>query len=189
MVTKSILVVIVVLLLYFGYQAYMASPIRGSFQLPFMPKQNMTIKSSAFSEGAMIPSRYTCDGQNVNPPLNFYAIPPFTKSLVLIVTDPDSSSGTFTHWILYNISPLENNTPENSLPKDSGTIPNDFGNPGYGGPCPLIGIHHYVFTLYALDTYLNLPSDSKKADLENSIQNHILATAKLTGIYERKASQ
>ncbi len=144
----------------------------------------MEIKS-VFGNNERIPKKYTCDGNDANPPLEFIDIPKNAKSLVLIVDDPDSPSGIFTHWILWNIAPNMKGIRENSIPLRAIEGTNDFGNMGYGGPCPHSGEHRYQFKLYALDSVLNLASGSSKRDAENAIKGHIIDRAILTGTYSR----
>lgn len=145
----------------------------------------MEIKSSAFKNNERIPSKYTCDSDNVNPPLEITNIPSNAKSLVLVVDDPDAPSGTWVHWAVWNI-PLTNTIDENSVPKGAMQGENDFGNNNYGGMCPPPGKEHrYFFKIYALDTTLNLPASSKKPDVESSMRNHILDKAELIGIYSK----
>jgi hypothetical protein len=143
----------------------------------------MKIKG-VFKDNERIPSKYTCDGKNINPPLEFTDVPKNTKSLVLIVDDPDSPSGVFTHWILWNILPGTKSIKENSVPTGAEEGTNDFGNVGYGGPCPHSGTHRYKFALYALDTKLNF-SNGTKDSLEKAMKGHIIDKAILTGIYSR----
>src|SRR5205823_7227862 len=124
----------------------------------------MKITSSAFQEGANIPSKFSCDGANTSPPLQISDVPSEAKSLVLIVDDPDAPSGLFTHWTVWNISPQISSIPEGSTPKGvQGT--NDFGKSGYGGPCPPSGAHHYYLKIFALDRDLELPSGAKRSHL------------------------
>ncbi|MBI5754042.1 YbhB/YbcL family Raf kinase inhibitor-like protein [Candidatus Peregrinibacteria bacterium] len=144
----------------------------------------MKITSTAFANNGNIPSKYTCDGANINPPLSFSEIPAAAKSLALISDDPDAPMGTWVHWTIWNIDPKTGSIAENSKPAGiEGTT--SFGNTGYGGPCPPSGVHHYHFKLYALDTKLNLPISAKKTDLEKAMQKHILAQADLIGLYTR----
>ncbi len=142
----------------------------------------MMISSSAFVNGALIPVKYTCDGENINPPLEFENISEETESLVLLVDDPDSPSGNFTHWLVWNIPPGLK-VEENSIP---GTIgKNSFGQAMYGGPCPSVGTHQYRFKVFALDTELGLPGSSGIKQVEKLMQGHILAQGQLTGRYGR----
>ena len=145
----------------------------------------MEIKS-VFREGEMIPEKYTCDGEDANPPLEFSGIPKGTKILALITDDPDSPSGVFTHWIIWNISPDNKAIKENSLPRGSVQGLNDFGQAEYGGPCPHQGIHRYRFRVFALDIKLDLPLGSTKENLESAMKEHVLAQAVLMGRYGRK---
>lgn len=145
----------------------------------------MKITSSAFQEGGNIPSKFTCDGGDRSPPLQIAEIPSSAKSLALIVDDPDAPSGLFTHWIVWNISPQTNGIAEGTAPKGvQGT--SDFGKSGYGGPCPPSGTHRYYFKVFALDRELNLPSDSKRNQLDAAIKGHVVAQGELMGRYSRK---
>ncbi len=146
----------------------------------------MKIISSAFQHNQSIPSKYTCDGENVNPPLSFSDIPENAKSLVLIVDDPDAPTGTFVHWTVFNISPSVQNVNEHSVPQGGVEGMTDFGKPGYGGACPPTGTHRYFFKLYALDAILNLSSTADKKAIEQAMQGRILASAELIGLYKRK---
>ena len=145
----------------------------------------MKITSSAFQEGGNIPSKFTCDGGDRSPPLQIAEIPSSAKSLALIVDDPDAPSGLFTHWIVWNISPQTNGIAEGSAPKGvQGT--SDFGKSGYGGPCPPSGTHRYYFKVFALDRELNLPSGTKRNQLDAAIKGHVVAQGELMGRYSRK---
>lgn len=145
----------------------------------------MNITSSAFQQGANIPSKFSCDGANTSPPLQISNVPPGVKSLVLIVDDPDAPSGLFTHWAVWNISPQTSTIPEGSTPKGAqGT--NDFGKSGYGGPCPPSGAHRYYFKIFALDRDLDLPSGAKRSQLDAAMKGHVVAQGELMGRYARK---
>jgi len=145
----------------------------------------MKIISSVFEDKQMIPPKYTCDGENINPPLQISDIPTETQSLALIVDDPDVPSGDWIHWLVWNINPETKIISENELPQGAIQGTNDFNKQNYGGPCPPSGIHHYQFKIYALDTLLNLPSSSRKKDLEKAMENHILDKALIVGLYQR----
>jgi Raf kinase inhibitor-like YbhB/YbcL family protein len=154
----------------------------------------MTLMSSAFAHQNQLPKRFTCDGPDVSPALSWSNIPQNTKSLVLIVDDPDVPIPalpikTWVHWLLYNIPPTVSELPENIMQKDlpTGTLQgkNDWKQTSYRGPCPPIGRHRYFFKLYALDIELpdlNLPN---KARLEKAMAGHIIAYAELIGTYKR----
>ena len=140
----------------------------------------------------MIPLRYTCDGQDISPGLQWAAIPEEARSLALIADDPDAPSGTFVHWVLYGLSAERHELTEN-MPKDE-ILPNgarqginDFGRTGYGGPCPPSGTHRYYFTLYALDTDIDLPPGESKAALLDAMEGHILAKGQIMGRYKRQS--
>lgn len=150
----------------------------------------MNLKSTAFTADGMIPSLYTCDGQDISPALSWDAPPTGTQSLALIVDDPDAPGQIFVHWVLYDLPPEIHQLPqavpgEPTLPNGGVQGKNDFGNLGYGGPCPPSGIHHYFFKLYALDRELELQSGATKAQLEAAMNGHIIATAELVGRYSR----
>lgn len=146
---------------------------------------NMTIESSAFRNNELIPSKYTCDGDNINPPLDIKGAPKGTKSLVFIVDDPDAPGGTWVHWTVWNISPDTAEIAEGSSPVEGVEGETDFGRPGYGGPCPPSGAHRYFFKVYALDGSLNLSPQARKPALERAMAGHILDKAELIGLYRR----
>lgn len=144
----------------------------------------MQITSSAFEDNGSIPSRYTCDAENVNPPLEFAEIPEETQSLALIVDDPDAPAKVWVHWLVWNMPPETASLQENATPPGTeGTT--DFQSTGWGGPCPPSGTHRYILKLYALDTQLQLDSSATKADLEAAMEGHILDQAKLVGLYQQ----
>jgi len=145
----------------------------------------MQISSPAFQNNQNIPPKYTCDGDDINPPLTLAGIPSGTRSLALIVDDPDAPPGDWVHWLVWNIKPDTTSIAENSVPVGAVEGTTDFGRPDWGGPCPPSGIHHYQFKLYALDTELALPSSTKKAELEQAMQGHILDQTVLIGLYQR----
>ena len=144
--------------------------------------KELTVSSPEFENKKLIPSKYTCDGDDVNPPLTIESVPKETKSLVLIVDDPDAPMGTWDHWIVWNIPPT-NTIEENTVPGTEGI--NGFRKHSYGGPCPPGGTHRYFFKIYALDTKLDLNSNSRKKDVEKAMQGHILAKGELVGLYHR----
>jgi Raf kinase inhibitor-like YbhB/YbcL family protein len=154
--------------------------------MPTLSKiETLTIGSTEFAPNEIIPVKYTCDGENINPPLTIENIPDGTKSLALIVDDPDASNGNFVHWIVWNIKPQEMIL-ENSVPGVEGR--NGFGDFRYKGPCPPQGIHHYHFKIYALDSLLNLGQGSDKMQLEKSMQNHIIGKGELIVLYSKRTS-
>lgn len=149
-------------------------------------KNIMQVKSSSFEHNQNLPSQYTCDGEGINPPLQISEIPEGTQSLALISDDPDASSGDFTHWLVWNIDPTISEIAENSVPEGAVEGTTDFGNTGYGAPCPPSGSHHYYFKVYALDTKLDLSSEAKKANLEKAMEGHVLDKAEIVGLYTRE---
>lgn len=146
----------------------------------------MEITSPAFDNNQYIPAQYTCDGENSSPPLTIADAPEQTLSLVLIMHDPDAPAGDFLHWTVWNINPDLKMIPEQWMPPP-GTVQGltDFGRSGYGGPCPPSGIHRYFFELYALDTTLDIPRESKRTDIEKAMTGHVLAKTQLIGLYAR----
>jgi Raf kinase inhibitor-like YbhB/YbcL family protein len=145
--------------------------------------EQLSIKSPAFEHGKLIPKKYTCDGQDINPPLTIEGIPKEAKTLVLAVDDPDAPSGTFDHWIVWNIPASASKIGENTVPGTEGM--NSARQQGYMGPCPPWGTHRYFFKVYALDTELSLGASSRKKDVEKALQGHILAKGELVGLYRR----
>ena len=148
----------------------------------------MKITSSAFSDGALIPIKYTCDGDDISPPLVWSDIPENTASFVLINDDPDAPVGTWDHWILFNLDDKTTELAENvDLSKLAGVQlgRNSWRRNDYGGPCPPYGTHRYFFKLYALDMKLDLPAGSSKQDIKKAMAGHILAEAELLGRYKR----
>ena len=145
--------------------------------------KELTIKSPAFEHGKLIPKKYTCDGQDINPPLTIEGIPKEAKTFVLAVDDPDAPSGTFDHWIVWNIPASASKIGENTVPGTEGM--NGARQQGYMGPCPPWGTHRYFFKVYALDTELSLGINSRKKDVEKAIQGRIVAKGELIGLYRR----
>ena len=144
------------------------------------------ISSPAFEHNGKIPVAYTCDGHDRNPPLIIKNIPQGTKSLVLIVDDPDAPMGTWVHWVLWNIAPQTQEIKENSVPAGAVQGMNDFRKHDYGGPCPPSGTHRYFFKLYALNSSLDLSQGSKKTDVEKAMKGHVIAESHIIGLYKRQ---
>nr|WP_314896853.1 YbhB/YbcL family Raf kinase inhibitor-like protein [uncultured Flavobacterium sp.] len=142
----------------------------------------LTIKSPAFKNNEFIPSKYTCDGLNINPELIIEDIPVNTKSLAIIVDDPDAPNGTFCHWLLWDIPP-KTTIKEDSRPGTQGR--NSIHENKYFGPCPPSGTHHYHFKVYALDAKLNLPPNTGEKELLNTMKGHIISSGDLVGLYKR----
>lgn len=146
----------------------------------------MKITSEAFKNNKMIPKKYTCDDESINPSLEISGVPKEAKSLALIVEDPDAEMGTWAHWIMWNIPADTNMISENNAPDNAVQGSNSDGNQFYEGPCPpaVSEAHRYLFKLYALDTELDISSDSKKENLEKAMEGHTLETAELIGMYK-----
>jgi len=132
-----------------------------------------------------MPTKYTCDGENINPPLELSGISKETKSLVLIMDDPDAPSKTWVHWVVYNIDPSTTKIEEDSAPGGIQGM-TDFGKLGYGGPCPPSGTHRYFFKLYALDTILDAPSSLTKQQVLEKVRDHVIEEAEIVGLYSRQ---
>ena len=150
-----------------------------------------TLTSSAFREGERIPRQYTCEGADYSPPLSWTVPPDGTKSLALVMDDPDAPVGVWVHWVVYNMPPETRTLPEHvqtetELPDGSLQGLTDFRRVGYGGPCPPPGLaHRYVFTLYALDTVLSLPPRATKTQVEQHMKGHLVGQVQLIGRYQR----
>ena len=151
----------------------------------------LKIRSTAFNDGERIPKKYTCDGEDISPPLIWEDIPEGTVTLALISDDPDAPSKTWTHWLIFNIPPELNGLPE-GVEKvgelENGIMQgfNDFGRIGYGGPCPPFGVHRYFFKLYALDTSLDLEPGTSKEELLEAMEGHIIEKTQMIGLYSRE---
>ncbi len=147
----------------------------------------LTLKSDGFTHEASIPSKYTCDGGDISPQLQWDGVPDGTQSFVLICDDPDAPMGTWDHWLLFNIPADLSQLQEGlgSVPSPTQEGKNSWGRQGYGGPCPPSGVHRYFFKLYAMDTVLELKSGATKAEIENAMKGHVLEQTELMGRYER----
>ncbi len=148
------------------------------------------LKSRVFKNDDMIPEKYTCDGDDISPPLSWDSVPEETKSIAVICDDPDAPMGTWVHWVVYDIPPetrelKENVTPEREM--DNGGVQgmNDFKKIGYGGPCPPSGTHRYFFKIYALDSRMRLNPGATKSQLLIAMEGHILEKGELIGKYSR----
>jgi len=148
------------------------------------------LKSSAFEEGGDIPEKYTADGENISPPLEWSGVPDGTRSLALVSEDPDAPGGMWVHWVLFNLPADLSRLPENIPPQeklDNRAVhgKTDFGSLGYGGPAPPSGTHRYFFKIYALDCNLDLPAGATKEDLVKTMETHVLGQGQLVGKYSR----
>ena len=155
----------------------------------------LTLTSPAFGHMAAIPARFTCDGADVAPPLEWSDAPAGTRAFALIVDDPDAPDParpqrTYVHWVLHDVPPAARSLPEGaaagSLPAGTREGRNDWGRTGYGGPCPPVGRHRYFFKLHALDAPLGDLGTPTKAEVERAMEGHVLARAELVGTYERR---
>ncbi len=194
-----------------GFLILLASP--GCGRTDGLPAEDpgrlkIQLRSSAFTDGGMIPQTFTCDSSDTSPPLEWSGAPPSAHSLVLIVDDPDAPMGTWSHWVVFNLPPEAKALKQGVRAQE--TIPpgfiegsetsaehklaaiqgqNDFGKHGYGGPCPPAGTHHYFFRIYALDIPLRLNPTATRADVLMEIGGHILAEGRLVGKYARSRTK
>ncbi|QEM70192.1 YbhB/YbcL family Raf kinase inhibitor-like protein [Geobacter sp. FeAm09] len=148
--------------------------------------ETLTVSSPGFNQGEAIPARHTCDGEDTSPALVIGKVPPATRSLALVMDDPDAPMGTWVHWVVWNIPPQTREIPAHALPSQASEGKNDWHRTGYGGPCPPTGTHRYFFRVYALDTVLHLGNSTTKGELERAMQGHVLAKGELMGTYKRR---
>lgn len=146
----------------------------------------MQITSPAFKNNDKIPEKYTCEGLNINPTLKFHDVPAGTKSLVLMVEDPDAAAKPWVHWLVFNIPLTAGGFIENSIPPGAIEGICNGGTVGYEGPCPPKGLHQYLFKLYALDIILDIPDTSDRRTVLREMNGHVIAEAVLRGIYKKQ---
>ena len=183
--SKILIIFIILIFLIIGGLSFYFLQRSSKTSLELPEQKIMRLTSPAFENNQLIPSKYTCDGEDINPPLRIEGVPEETKSLVLIVDDPDAPLGTWDHWIVWNIDPSTSLIEENKVPEGAIEGKNDFGKNSYGGPCPPSGTHRYHFKLYALDKKLQLDSSSEREAVEKAMEGHILDWAELIGLYGR----
>lgn len=145
-------------------------------------ESSLSVTSAAFKENEMIPAKYTCIGEDINPEISISGIPQEAKSLALIMDDPDAPSGDFVHWVMWNI-PTDGKIVENSAPGVQGL--NGMDENKYKGPCPPSGTHHYHFKVYALDAKLELPKETDKQSLLKAMEGHVLSSGELVGLFKK----
>ncbi|TKK64411.1 YbhB/YbcL family Raf kinase inhibitor-like protein [Ilyomonas limi] len=153
--------------------------------MPALTEVKLSVSSPAFKHGEEIPQKYSCEGENINPPLNIEGLPEDTKSLSIIVEDPDAPNGTFIHWVCFNIDPIKH-IAENHQPGMSGH--NSAGKTGYRGPCPPSGSHRYFFKVYALNTKPDVQEGIQAEPLKEAMQRHTIGFGELMGRYEKKGN-
>lgn len=146
----------------------------------------MKLTSPVFEQEGFIPEKYTCDGEDINPPLEIESAPDRAQSLVLIVEDPDAPNGPFVHWTMWNINPNTKKIEEDSTPEGVTEGITDFDDTGYGGPCPPSGVHRYFFKLYAVDDAFNFDEETKKERLEATLKERVVDSAELMGKYSKE---
>jgi Raf kinase inhibitor-like YbhB/YbcL family protein len=148
---------------------------------------NFTLESAAFELNSMIPAEYSCHGKNISPPLNWQNSPSKTKSFTLIVEDPDAPAGVWTHWIVFNIPPIITHLKEgDSPPHGSASGKNSWSKTNYQGPCPSIGVHRYLFKLYALDKILDLGEGASTNTILDAMTGHVVGMSELVGLYQNE---
>jgi Raf kinase inhibitor-like YbhB/YbcL family protein len=184
---RVVLLVLVLAVLVTGCGGGGGSKSQGSSAPPVPSGSTLGLSSTAFTNGARIPTRYTCDGQNTSPQLTWTLVPTRTRSLALLMEDPDGPGGPFVHWTVYDIPRGSASTAPDSVPRGSVQGTNSFGDAKYEGPCPPKGDkpHHYVFRVYALDDDLGLKAGASPDDVRQAIKQHAIATGVLTGDYSR----
>ncbi len=148
-------------------------------------QEQFDLASSAFSAGGSIPVKYTCDGENVRPPLSIRNVPSGTKSLAIVMYDPDAPGGNFVHWLAWNISPETKEIQDGTLPEEVTEGTTSYRSVGYQGPCPPGGSHRYVFRMYALRTILSLGNKTTREDLETAINTYVITQTELIGRYTK----
>lgn len=178
------LLFLLLLLTGLGYYVYQQGLV-AKFQEYITLKHMITLTSSAFTNNSPIPPLYTCDGEGKNPPLSIRNVPEVAQSLVLLVDDPDAPSGTYTHWVLFNMSSQTVDIAEKSVPDSAVVGQASSGTIGYEAPCPPSGTHRYVFTLFALDSTLPLERGASRPEVEKAMQGHIVDKTELVGLYSR----
>lgn len=186
-----IAVIILIVILFAGGQKYM-NPVRNSTSGTLGEKiinikisNGMKIESDIFVNNGKIPVEYTCNGKSMQLPLKISSAPKNTRSLALIVDDPDAPSGDFVHWVVWNIDPKVSAIENSNIPNATEGY-TSLNKSGWVAPCPPSGVHHYNFKLYALDTILSIPQSSTKLDLLRAMDGHILDNATLVGLYGRE---
>jgi Raf kinase inhibitor-like YbhB/YbcL family protein len=159
----------------------------GTGSAPHPSGSTLGLSSSAFLDGSNIPARYTCDGEDISPPLTWTRVPARARSLALLVEDADTPGGAFLHWSVYDLPRGSSGINSERLPRGSIEGQNSFGHTGYGGPCPPKGhaAHHYVFSIYALDDSPGIPPGASPGTAREAITAHAITVGRLTGLYRR----
>lgn len=155
------------------------------FDKTIFSKGTIAFSVQEFSNNDLIPKRFTCEGQDISPSFLIERVPSDAKSLVIILEEPDAPAKTFTHYLLINVDPQIGNIDQGVSPAGASVLVNDFGKNEYNGPCPSLGLHTYVYKVYALDTLLSLSEESKREDVDNAIRNHIIAKGEYSGTYSK----
>lgn len=179
-------VLIVVVWLVSGRVFWPQNSLKTPVPSPTVKPTDFRIVSPAFANGQSIPAKYTCDGENVSPPITISGVPGQAQSLVLIMDDPDAPAGTFTHWILMDMPLDAKEIVEGKVPDGTVAGTTSFGRPGYGGPCPKFGMHRYFFTLTAVDRKFGFNNETSREKLEQAMQGHTVGQTYFYGRYNRK---
>ncbi len=183
---KKILSILIAMIIFSGCSQQKNINKQPNYQESKKEKISMKLQSPAFENNKSIPPKYTCDGDDISPPLLISEVPKEAKSLVLIVDDPDAPGGDWVHWVIWNIPPATQKIEEDSTPQGSSEGLTDFRHPGWGGPCPPSGEHRYRFKLYALDSELKQDYSYGKKQIQKNMEGHILDYAELVGLYQRQ---
>lgn len=155
------------------------------FDKTIFSKGTIAFSVQEFSNGELIPKRFTCEGPDISPSFLIERVPGDAKSLAIIVEDPDATPEVFTHYILLNVDPQIGSIDQGVIPANTIVATNDFGKQEYNGPCPSLGSHKYVFKVYALDSEINLPESAKRAEVDNAMRGHIIAKGEYSGTYSK----
>lgn len=191
--TKAFAILIIILIVIGGVWYTIRDEKKSDFKQPQIAQEkqetkNMNFYSPAFKASESIPEKYTCKGENISPELVIENVSPLTKSLAIIIDDPDAPmvppAGGWVHLVMWNIDPNTQSIPENLTPKGAVVGKNDFGQNNYGGPCPPSGTHRYFFKLFALDAKLSLTSFMEKPELLKAMEGHIIESAEFFGIFQ-----
>jgi Raf kinase inhibitor-like YbhB/YbcL family protein len=182
---KFFLALLIIGGIFFGGYYYLNNEFPLNLTPPSLSRGTIVFGTQEFAAGGVVPSKFTCDGKDINPTMFIERVPDTAKSLVVIMDDPDAKPEKLTHWILFNISPDETLIEEGEIPPGSRPGINDFGKNYYQGPCPPLGIHKYFFRIYALDTVLSLDENTKREDLDRAMKGHVIAEGETWGEYTK----
>lgn len=182
---KLVLIILIIIIAVILAGWWLANQLGGTVTVKNSFNMSLSLTSPVLPAGGVIPSLYTCDGNNLSLPLKIDYVPPAAKSLALVVDDPDAPNGSFIHWLVWNLKPTDQDLMEGVTPSPAVAGTNSAGQVGYSGPCPPTGEHRYIFKLLALDTKLDLPVSTTIKEFNQATAGHILEETTLTGRYRR----